>query len=212
HFNAATIVSPTPTPSPTPLPGVNNYYLSATGSDSNSCTQASPCATINSVDSRLGSSLTLGTNGTTIHAASGTYSAAITTNKSGIASARIKYIADTKWGARIATVGAYTMWTNKGNYVDIVGFDVTGDGHIGINNTGSFDRIIDNHVHNIPVPGGCTDGMGGGVVEEHGDGCTATDGSTLLNHVGYSNASGHFGVDSPDVCTTCLATNPLFVS
>ena len=54
--------------------------------------------------------------------------------------------------------------------------------------------------------------MGWGIVEENGAGCTPPSGNTFLNNLGYSNASGNFGLDSPDVCTNCLATNPLFVS
>jgi hypothetical protein len=92
-------------PTPTPISGgctsgCSNYYISTSGSDSNLCTQASPCQTINSVDSRLGSNLPLGANGTTIHVAAGNYTGPITTNRSGTASARIVWLSDTKWGRR----------------------------------------------------------------------------------------------------------------
>src|SRR5207248_1738139 len=81
--------------------GCTNYYITTTGSDSNSCTQISPCKTINGVDSKLGGSLPLGSGGTTIHVAAGRYSGPITTNRSGTATARIVWLSDTKWGAKI---------------------------------------------------------------------------------------------------------------
>lgn len=53
------------------------------------------------------------------------------------------------------------MWYNSGDYVDIVGFDVSGDGRLGILNEGSFVRTIGNNVHNIPAP--CTSDGGAGI-------------------------------------------------
>jgi hypothetical protein len=53
------------------------------------------------------------------------------------------------------------MWYNTGNYVDIMGFDISGDGMIGILNMASFVRIVGNHIHNIPAA--CTSNAGAGV-------------------------------------------------
>src|SRR5712691_11182661 len=66
----------------------------------------------------------------------------------GTAQARITFISDVKWGAKIITSGVRTSWTNIGSFVDIRGFDITGDGEIGINNYGSYVHIIGNHAHN----------------------------------------------------------------
>jgi hypothetical protein len=41
----------------------------------------------------------------------------------------------------------------KGSYVDLIGFDISGLGDLGIYNTGSYNRIMGNHVHNIPAAG-----------------------------------------------------------
>src|SRR5262249_251837 len=60
---------------------------------------------------------------------------------------------DAKWGAKIiSSMGMPSQtWRNNGNYVDIVGFDVTGNGNQGIINYASNVRIIGNHVHNLPA-------------------------------------------------------------
>jgi hypothetical protein len=112
----------TPTPSPTGCTsGCANYYISTSGSDANSCTQASPCQTINSVDGRLGGALPLGSGGTIIHVLPGTYTGPITTNRSGTASARIVWLSDTKWGAKVSNAD----WQINGAYSDVAGFDLT---------------------------------------------------------------------------------------
>jgi len=98
--------------------------------------------------------------GAVVHVAPGTY-AGVTTSSSGTATARIRFISDVKWGAKIRTTGVSYMWYNTANYVDIMGFDISGDGMIGILNMGSFVRIIGNHIHNIPAA--CTSNAGAGI-------------------------------------------------
>jgi len=98
--------------------------------------------------------------GSVVHVAPGTYGA-ITTSTSGTASAPIRFISDTKWGAKIRTTGVSDMWYNTANYLDIVGFDISGDGMIGVLNMGSFVRIIGNHIHNIPAA--CNSNAGAGI-------------------------------------------------
>jgi Protein of unknown function (DUF1565) len=129
----------------------NNYYVSTSGSDSNPGTQTAPFATIKKAS-------TLATPGTTVHVAPGTYTQAIATTTSGIATARITYISDVKWGAKIvpsSTTHAATgggIWYNSGSYVDIVGFDMVGTGigvYYGIRIQANYDRITGNHVHNV---------------------------------------------------------------
>ena len=165
--------------------GVNNYYITTTGSDSNPCTQTSPCLTINSVDSRLGGSLALGSGGTTIHLASGTYTFnPLQTNHSGTATARIRYISDTRWGAKIATNG----WVQYGSYVDIVGFDISGvtGAEYGVIVSASEVHILGNRIHDFPAPG-CTSDGGGGVLMETNGGFTIS--GNWIFHIGYPNAT-----------------------
>jgi parallel beta-helix repeat protein len=99
-----------------------------------------------------------------VHVAAGTYSGNVTTKNSGTSTARIRYVSDTKWGAKIVGSGSEAMWTNNGNYVDISGFDITGPGRLGILNYASYTLMASNHVHNLTVSGGCSGNGGAGIV------------------------------------------------
>ncbi len=171
------------------------YYVSTSGNDSSNGSACSPWATIAHADSSVGA-------GATVHVAPGTYPA-ITTSRSGTASARIKFVSDQKWGAKI-NANAYTAWTNSGNYVDIEGFDVTGNGCLGINNTGSFDRIIGNHVHNVASATSCGSNGGAGIDNSNYSGSDDDIIGNLVNDIGdfsqpnqsvqgiyHSNLRGH---------------------
>ncbi|MFA6435488.1 MAG: choice-of-anchor Q domain-containing protein, partial [Elusimicrobiales bacterium] len=151
--------------------GSVNYYVAATGSDSYTAAQAQNPATPWKTIQKAVSSVSAGA---TVHVAPGTYSytgasgrdGAIQGGASGTASARIRYVSDTKWGAKIISSGASAVWYNYGSYVDIEGFDITGDGAGGIYNSGSFCRIMGNHVHNIEGPANCaTDPNGGAGID-----------------------------------------------
>ena len=85
--------------------------------------------------------------GSTVHVLPGTYTSAVTTSVSGTSSSRVRFVSTTRWGAKIVTTGADIGWTNKGNYVDIEGFDLSGDSRIGLHNPASNVRIIGNRVH-----------------------------------------------------------------
>ncbi|WP_238552037.1 right-handed parallel beta-helix repeat-containing protein [Herminiimonas sp. CN] len=106
----------------------------------------------------------MATAGYIVHVADGTYNEQVTTNSSGTASAYITYVSDNKWGAKIVSPGTGTTaaWQNNGDYVAILGFDVTGGGAVGINHSGSGDIASYNHVHNIPAVG-CTGYGGAGI-------------------------------------------------
>jgi Protein of unknown function (DUF1565) len=136
-----------------PNPSGAEYYVAPGGSDSSAGTASAPWATITHAAKLV-------KPGATVHVASGTYRA-VTTSISGTASSRIRFISDVKWGAKIRTSGVESMWNNTANYVDIVGFDISGDGRLGILNTASFVRIMSNNVHNIP--GDCSSSGGAGI-------------------------------------------------
>ncbi|MFA6435508.1 MAG: choice-of-anchor Q domain-containing protein, partial [Elusimicrobiales bacterium] len=147
--------------------GSVNYYVATTGSDSYTAAQAQNPATPWKTIQKAVSSVSAGA---TVHVAPGTYSysgassmdAAIHGGASGTASARIRYVSDTKWGAKIISSGTPAVWYNYGSYVDIQGFDISGDGVGGIYSSGSFVRIIGNHVHDIAGPPDCATGSNGG--------------------------------------------------
>jgi len=149
---------------------IYHLYVATTGSDSNAGTQAKPFKTITKAASVAKAS-------TTVHVAAGTYNGNVSTKTSGNASARIRFVSDTKWGAKIVGTGSEAMWTNNGNYVDITGFDITGPGRLGILNYASNTLVSNNHIHNLTMSGGCTGDGGAGVVN-------ATYGSTNGDMIG----------------------------
>lgn len=111
--------------------------------------------------------------GVTVYVAPGTYSGGIKTVASGRADARIAFVSTERWGARIvppARSAGKSAWDNRGDYVDIVGFDVDGGTHrggtrwtSGIYNGGSHVTIRSNHVHHIAQQVACTSAGGAAI-------------------------------------------------
>jgi hypothetical protein len=139
-----------------------NYYVAPTGKDTNPGTSAAPFRSL----SKAG---TMARAGTTVYVAPGTYSGGFKTSNSGTATARIRYISTTTWGAVIVPVSGSTAkaaWDNRGNYVDIVGFHVDGRNSKwtgGIYNGGSYDMIRANWVHDIAKGTVCNSGGGSAI-------------------------------------------------
>jgi parallel beta-helix repeat protein len=163
------------------------YYVAPTGSDTNPGTATAPFQTITRAAS-------LATPGTVVHVAPGTYTySKLATGKSGTAAARITYVSDVKWGAKVVGTGADRTWENTGNYVDIVGFDITNtysQGRLGLINYGSYVRAIGNHVHDISTTW-CDPNYGGAGI----DNANFTSGSNddvignVVDHIGPMGAS-----------------------
>jgi len=151
---------------------IYNYYVSPEGKDSNDGSSGRPAATIQHAAKMV-------QPGSTVHVAPGNYDEAIKTDISGTHLARIRFVSDTRWGAKIRSKGVNSTWYNNGNYVDIMGFDVSGDGAEGITNNASFVRIIGNHVHDIPAVG-CTSQGGAGINNEN---FSAHDNDVINNFV-----------------------------
>jgi len=150
--SAAVTVNPASTPPPTSSGPA--LYVSPTGSDSNDGSSAHPFATIQKAANSA-------TAGVTIHVAPGTYGA-VTSSKSGTSSQRIRFISDTQWGAKLTgTSSSEAVWMQDGSYVDLVGFDISGGSRLGIENNGSYVRILGNYVHNIA--GACSSSGGAGI-------------------------------------------------
>jgi hypothetical protein len=148
---------------PPPVTAVN-LFVAPGGADSNAGTAAAPFRTIaRAAQAAL--------PGTTVHVAPGTYPGGFRTAASGSASGRIYFVSTLRWGAKIvpaANSAAATAWDNRGNYVDIDGFDV--DGSVsqggtkwsnGIYNGGSYDVIRNNHVHHIAATDSCAGAASG---------------------------------------------------
>lgn len=146
-----------PTPAHAAKASTYNLYVSPTGSDANPGSAALPLRTV-------AHAAKVAKMSSTVHVAPGTYYGNVKSQHSGTASERIRFVSTTRWGAKIIGNGTEAMWTNRGDYVDIVGFDISGSGRHGILNWGSYTLMSGNHVHNITLSGGCTGGGGAGIV------------------------------------------------
>lgn len=143
-------------------------YVAPDGADTNPGTKASPFRTIARADA-------VAPPGYTIHVAPGKYevsaptahSAGILTASNGTESARIRFISEVKWGAKIIVNGTGIAWRAKGNYVDIEGFDISGSGRHGILADGANLTITNNFVHDLTISGGCN-GSGGSAIDTNG--------------------------------------------
>ena len=134
-----------------------NFYVSVTGNDNNDGSQSSPWRTISAAGSRVGP-------GSVVHVEPGTYAEAPYITVSGQSAARICFISDVRWGAKIigTAIENYGIAV-MGDYFDVDGFDVTNinpSGHLGIISQGSYNRIVGNVVHDVAPIGGA-DGLGG---------------------------------------------------
>lgn len=162
--------------------------------------------------------------GTEVDVAPGTYPASVLTTVSGTAQARIAFVSPTQGAARIVADGSATdAWKNTGDYVDIVGFDVSGPNEDGLTNGGSYVRIVGNRVHDftkgnciatasdeyqlhdIDVLGNTTSGCGKdeldhGIYVSHPRGVVA-------NNVSYANAG--YGIHCWHNCNELDVSNNL---
>src|SRR5207253_186283 len=103
----------------------NDYYVSASGNDSNDGSQGHPWATVQNADKKF----VLGATGTVIHVASGSYGSATQTLSRGGSSPTVRLAIQCDAGVASATAamgkcmfrGAFEIFTNN---VDLVGFDI----------------------------------------------------------------------------------------
>lgn len=151
----------------------HRLYVAPTGSDSNPGSESQPFRTIQHAAD-------LAKPGTSVHVAPGIYRENVSSTVHGTAAARIRFVSDTKWGARIVGSGTEGMWTNRADYTDIIGFDISGTGRLGILNLASHTLMQGNHVHDLAVSGGCTSAGGAGI---HNADYNASDGDIIGNVV-----------------------------
>jgi hypothetical protein len=133
-----------------------DLYVSSTGNNANSGASASsPLATISRAAQLV-------KRGGTVYVAQGIYKENVVTSVNGTATERVRYVANGK--VQVIGSGINAMWFNKADYTDIIGFDVSGTGRLGIQNDGSFVVMSGNHVHDLKVSGGCTGAGGAGIM------------------------------------------------
>lgn len=144
-----------------------HLYVATTGSDTNPGTELRPFKTIVKASQAA-------VPGTVVHVAAGTYPGSFQTAKNGTATARITYVSDVKYGAVIVPPAGSQRnkaWTNTGNYVDIVGFQIDGTRTqtgvkwwTGILSLGSYNLIKNNYIHHIATSSAdCTSNGGAGI-------------------------------------------------
>jgi parallel beta-helix repeat protein len=157
--NAFVSVNPPP-----PLSG-RQFYISPNGSDSNDGSSGAPWHSFSHADRVV-------QPGDWVHVLPGSYNmdnedgGRLKTTTGGTASARIHWVSDQKWGAKLrASIGGNNaVWWTLGDFVDIQGFDVSGFVALGIFNEGSNTRMIGNLVHDVSI-GGCAS-LGGAGIED----------------------------------------------
>lgn len=148
-------------------------YVSPQGNNTNRGDKSFPVKTITRASQ-------LARPGDVVYVAPGVYNENVITRTSGEPQARIKFISEKKWGAQIIGSGTEAMWSNHASYVDIVNFDISGPGRLGLMNLGSYVLMSGNHIHDIKVSGGCTGGGGAGIVNANYSG---SDGDIIGNVV-----------------------------
>ncbi|MBI2506193.1 MAG: right-handed parallel beta-helix repeat-containing protein [Candidatus Latescibacteria bacterium] len=183
------------------------YHVSPTGSDSADGSAAHPWATPKRAAQAAQA-------GDTVHVAPGTYlSGEIVLRTSGTADARIHFVSDTRWGARIVhSSRSHACLSILADYVDIVGFDLSSElAFRGIWNVGNHNAILDNHIHDMPNPD--TERTGAGIVDDAGEAGYALHDALISGNVvhdigafGVSRQSGrvhgiYLSFPSGEVCT-----------
>jgi len=172
-----------------------DYYVATTGSDSSPGTQSQPFKTIRKASQ-------VATAGTTVHVGAGTYTETIRTKNNGTASSRIRFVSYVKWGAKIfprANSTSEHVWDIRGNYVDINGFEVDGSRCTscvdGIYMGGSYDRVINTHVHNIANNIPCLSHGAAGIIGDHYYGGTRNDViRNVVANIGVVPCTFHQGI------------------
>jgi hypothetical protein len=162
----------------------NTYFVSPSGSDSNPCTQSSPCATPDHA-------FNLASPGQTVQVAAGTYdygSGAANFTKSGTAGNYITVTCATRGACKIqsSTTGNTTVVALQANYMTFDGFEVTdtssAGNNLGVWVNGSFVNVTRNKIHHIETD--CGDLGGGGVTSAHGVHDITID-SNLIYDIGW---------------------------
>lgn len=191
-------------------------FVSPSGDDGAAGTQGAPLKTI-------GKAAQMAKPGTRISVADGSYQGAVTTRISGTAQARITFMSASRGGAKIVAADGDIAWHNTGDYVDVVGFDITGSTTDGLISGGSYDRLIANAVHgfrggncitvanddyslhDVDVVGNLAYGCGASELD-HGI-YVSQPGGSVVNNIAYGNAG--FGIQCWHNCNSQVIANNL---
>ncbi|GAA0322225.1 right-handed parallel beta-helix repeat-containing protein [Actinoallomurus spadix] len=162
----------------------NQYYVASDGDDAKGDgTSAHPWATIQHAADQA----TVGNAGATVHVADGTYAESISTTKGGHEGAYLTFEAEHPGKAVIAPKTSAFPFESKGDYVRVIGFDISGTGGAwsGILIWGHHNVIQGNHVHDVltHLASSDCDGSPGG--QAIGDDAAASDNAFIGNRVDH---------------------------
>jgi hypothetical protein len=130
-----------------------DYWVGPEGDDAATGSMGEPWATIEHADSVV-------VSGDVVHVLPGEYGGTIETVASGKEDAPIVFVSEEPWGARLVAAGG--GWIARGDWVDIVGFEYTGDAAVGMLAMGSHIRYLSNWVHHLQP---MCDGNGGAAID-----------------------------------------------
>ncbi len=126
---------------------MTDFYVSTSGSDSNTGSKDSPFRSIVKASQAA-------STGSTVHVAPGNYQGGFQTAANGVT-----YVSDVKWGAKIvpgSNNGQYEAWDNRGSNVTIDGFEIDGSAQqggtpwlFGVYTAGSNSVVQNCKVHDI---------------------------------------------------------------
>jgi hypothetical protein len=193
----------------------NTYYVSPSGSDSNPCTLAAPCATPDHAAN------TVAAAGDTVQVAAGVYSygaSYVNFTASGTPGKNITVTCATRGACQLTNTLAGTnevvVWI-KGSYFTLDGFEITNTGpgpvDLGIYIDKGNVSVTRNTVHHIEA--GCGDNGGGGIEVATGAGSGDVIDSNVVYDIGWTNSAcigtNHVhGIDyAPDGPATVTITN-----
>jgi hypothetical protein len=174
----------------TPSSSTANYFVSPSGSNSNPCTQTSPCATPDYVVNNKAAA------GETVQVAAGTYDyggSEIHFTGSGSAGKNITLTCATRGACKIqnSVTGNSTVIWIQGSYIVFDGFEVTNTSSAGNNLgfyvTGNSVSITHNTVHHIEAD--CTSNGGAGIDIATTSGSGFVIDSNLVYDIGFANGS-----------------------
>jgi len=181
----------------------STYYVSTTGSDSNSGSQNSPWATITHASSIAGPGDTVIVEDGTYELSAGglvdgTPAGGWAIGSNGTAGHPITYIAQNKWQAKLVGHGTgdgSVVVGMQGGYNILENFDITGTDATGVmlateGTTASYNQAIGNYVHDIMSP--CDSDGGSGLNSGAGSNYTGISHDDFIGNlvVNITNAGG----------------------
>lgn len=175
-----------------------HVYVAPHGDDSDPGTRSEPLRT-------LARAAQVVSAGTTVHVAPGFYAGGVRSVAHGTPEARIVFQSSERWGARIVPPLAARQaaaWDNRGDYVDIVGFDIDGAPYqsgmrwrTGIYAGGRHDGVHDNRVHHIATDGPCeADGGAGIAIDSQYKGNDAVVSGNTVHDIGAAECHDMHGI------------------